>query len=109
MAAIFWDNKGVLLINYLPDRTTMNGQYYANLLLKSRQAIKDKRRGMLTRRVWLVHDNAPVHKSTIAQQAVSNCRFVQLDHPAYSLDLAASDYYLLRNLKSHLRGVCYSD
>ena len=34
MAAIFWDSKGVLLIDYLPDKTIMNGQYYANLLLK---------------------------------------------------------------------------
>jgi len=65
MTAIFWDKKGVLLIDYLPDKTTMNGQYYANLLLKLRQAIKDKRRGMLTHGVWLSHDNSPVHKSTL--------------------------------------------
>jgi len=39
MATILWDNKGVL-----PDKTTMNGQYYANLLLKLLQAIKDKKR-----------------------------------------------------------------
>jgi len=38
-ATIFWDSKGVLLIDYLPDKTTMNGQYYANLQLKLRQAI----------------------------------------------------------------------
>ena len=31
MATIFWNRKGVLLIDYLPDKTTMNGQYYANL------------------------------------------------------------------------------
>jgi len=85
----------------------MNGQYYANLLLKLRQAIKDKRRGMLMRGVWLLHVNSPVHKS--AQQAVCDCGFVQLDHPAYSPDLAPSDYYLFQNLKSHLCGVLYSD
>ena len=47
MATIFWDSKGLLLINYLPPKTTMNGQYYASLLLKLRDAIKEKRRGML--------------------------------------------------------------
>jgi len=36
MAIIFLDSKGVLLTDYLPDKTTMNGQYYANLLLKLR-------------------------------------------------------------------------
>ena len=51
MATIFWDSKGVLPIDYLPDKTTMNGQYYANLLLKLCQAIKDKLLGMLTRGV----------------------------------------------------------
>jgi len=88
MATIFWDSKGLLLIDYLPPKTTINGQYYASLLLKLRDAIKEKRQGLLTRGVWLLHDNAPIHKSMIAQQAVRDCGFVQLDHPAYSPDLA---------------------
>jgi len=105
----FGDSKGLLLIDYLPPKTTMNGQYYASLLLKLRDAIQEKRRGMLMRGVWLLHDNAPIHKSMIAQQAVRDCGFVQLDHPAYCPDLAPSDYFLFCNLKSHLRGVRYPD
>ena len=46
-------------------------------------------------------------KFTIAQEAVRDCGFVQLDHTAYSPDLAPSDYFLFYNLKSHLRGVRY--
>ena len=99
----------ILLIDYLPPKTTMNGQYYASLLLKLHDAIKEKRQGMLTRGVWLLHDNTPIHKSMTAQQAVRDCGFVQLDHPAYSPDLAPSDYFLFRNLKSHLCGVRYPD
>jgi len=64
---------------------------------------------MLTRGVWLLHDNAAVHKSMIALEAVRNCGFVLLDHPAYSPDQAPSDYFLFRNLKSHLRGARYPD
>ena len=45
----------------------------------------------------------------IAQQAVRNCGFVQLGHPTYSPDLSPSDYFLFRNLQSHLRGVRYPD
>jgi len=56
----------------------MSGQYYASLLLKLRDAIKEKRRGMPTQRVWLLHDNAPIHKSMTAQEAVRDCGFVQL-------------------------------
>ena len=80
----FGDSKGLLLIDYLPPKTTMNGQCYASQLLKLRDAIKEKRRRMLTRGVWLLHDNALIHTSMIAQQAVRDCGFVQLDHPAYS-------------------------
>jgi len=65
---------------------------------KLRTAIKQKRRAMLTAGVWLLHDNAPVHKSMIAQQAIRECGFLQPDHPACSPDLAPSDYYLFRNL-----------
>ena len=36
MATVFGDSKGLLLIDYLPPKTTMNGQYYASLLLKLR-------------------------------------------------------------------------
>jgi len=54
--------------------------------------------------------NAPIHKSMIAQEAVCDCGFVQLDHSAYSPDpLAPSDYFLFRNLKCHLCGVHYPD
>jgi len=40
-----------------------------------------------------------MHKSLVAQQALCNCEFVQLNHTAYSLDLAPSNYFLIRNLK----------
>ena len=32
MATIFWDCKGVLLMDYLPHKTTMTGSYYGELL-----------------------------------------------------------------------------
>jgi len=56
-----------------------------------------------------LHDNAPVHKSLVAQQALCNCEFVQRNHPAYSLDLAPSNYFLIRNLKHRLRGTWFTD
>ena len=59
--------------------------------------------------VWFFHDNAPVHKSLVAQQALSNGEFVQLNHPAFSLDLAPSNYFLIRNLKYSLCGNWFID
>ena len=40
--------------------------------------------------------------SRVAQASVLECNLEQLIHPPYSPELAPSDYYLFRNLKSHL-------
>ena len=48
--------------------------------------------------------NAYSCKSQVAQRAIRECGFEQLNYPAYSPDLAPSDYYLFRNLKKHLNG-----
>jgi len=47
-------------VDYLPP-------YYSELLKKLRQAVKGKRRGMLTRCPLLLHDNAPSHMSQVAR------------------------------------------
>ena len=78
-------------------------------LFKLYDAISEKSRGKLSMSVWLLHDNAPVHKSLVAQQAVRDCEFLQLNHPADSPDLAPSDCYLFINLKSHLHGTQFAD
>ena len=103
MATGFWDSKGIILIDYKPAGTSITGEYYANVIKQLRVAIKEKRRGNLAAAVLLLHDNAPVHKSRVAQVAIRECKFKQLNHPPYSPDLAPSDYYLFRNLKSYLR------
>ena len=104
MASIFWDAKGILLINYLNRGATITGQYYADLISNLREAIKSKRRGMLRRGVLFHQDNAPVHKSQVAMAAIRDAGFEILDHPPYSPDLAPSDFHLFSKLKESLRG-----
>ena len=109
MLTVFWDVHGVLLVDFLAHKQTITGAYYANLLKKLRDAVKQKRRGKLRRGVLLLHDNAPVHKSHVAQGAVRECGFRELNHPPYSPDLAPSDYWLFPGLKKHLRGHRFHD
>ena len=33
MATVFWDAKGVIMLDFLPKRSTITGVYYANLLV----------------------------------------------------------------------------
>ena len=38
MATVFWDAKGVIMLDFLPKRSTITGVYYANLLDQLRTA-----------------------------------------------------------------------
>ena len=82
MATIFWDCKGVLLMDYLPQKTTIAGPYYGEVLTNLRQAVKEKRRGILTRDPLLLHHNAPAYMSRVAQAIVKDIGFEQLSHPS---------------------------
>ena len=44
MATVFWDNEGILLLDWLPEKTTINSDYYIEELKELRQAIKRERR-----------------------------------------------------------------
>ena len=46
MASIFWDAKGVLLIDYLEKGKTINSEYYCNLLDQLDKNIREKRPGL---------------------------------------------------------------
>ena len=78
--------------------TTVNAAYYASLLHKLRDAIKEKRQGMLSCGVRLLHNNTPVHTVAVAKAAVKEHGFEEIEHTPYSPDLAPSDYYLFSTL-----------
>ena len=98
MATVFWDAKGVML-DFLPRRSTITGVYYANLLDQLRTAIREKRRGKLSKGVLLQQDKARVHTCKVAMDAVERNGYELKPHPAYSPDLAPSDFFLFPNLK----------
>ena len=71
--------------------------------------IKQKCHGKLSVGVMLLHGNAPADKSRTSRAAIRKCGFVEPNHPPYSPDLAPSDYFLFRNLKTFLRGRRFPD
>ena len=68
MATVFWDAKGIIMLDFLPKRSTITGVYYADQL---RTPIHEKCRGKLSKGVLLQQNNARVHKSCrVAMDAV---------------------------------------
>ena len=104
MATVFWDNKGILLIKWLPEGQTINSNYYVEVLTELKDVIKKERRGKWSKRVLLHHDNAPAHTSRETKAAISKLGFEFLPHPPYSPDLAPSDFWLFSKMKEPLRG-----
>ena len=49
LASIFWDQDGILLIDYLPKGQTVNAEYYLSLLVQLKDILKEKRRGKFTK------------------------------------------------------------
>jgi hypothetical protein len=59
-ASIFWDQNGILPIDYLPNDQTINAEYYSSLLVQLEDILMEKRRKVI-KGVLLLHDNAPAH------------------------------------------------
>lgn len=98
MATVFWNSKGVVHIDYLATGRSINSEYYVNLLEQVRQKIPKGKRS----RVIFLQDNCPAHKAIKTKAKVAQLKWTLLEHPPYSPDLAPSDFYLFRNMKSEL-------
>ena len=65
MAKIFWDSRGIILIDYLQKGKTIIGEYYVSLLVRFNTILK-KSVPIWQKKVLFHHDNAPAQMSAIA-------------------------------------------
>ena len=105
MATVFGDAQGVIMLDFLAKKSTITGTCYANLLDQLKTAIREKHRGKLSKGILLQQDNERVHTCKIAMDAVKRNGYERMPLPAYSPDLAISNYFLFPNLKKDIRGV----
>ncbi|GFW83103.1 histone-lysine N-methyltransferase SETMAR [Trichonephila clavipes] len=104
MATVFWVRHGVLLVEFMQQGTTINAAAYFATLTKLRRAIQNKRRGLLTYGVLLLHDNPRPHSAINTQNLIRSFGWEQIYHPPYSPVLTPSDFHLFRHLKVFLGG-----
>jgi histone-lysine N-methyltransferase SETMAR len=95
MLMLFWDYKGPILEHYMPRGLTINSESYCDLLQNHlKPAIRSKRRGLLSSVALLQHDNARPHTARATAKKITDLRLECIAHPAYSPDLAPSDYHV---------------
>ena len=90
LVSIFWDQDGILRIDYLPKGQTTNAEYYSSLRVQMKDILKEKRRGKFTKGVLFLHDSATSHRALATRKQLAYLGFQCLDHPPYSPDLTPS-------------------
>jgi len=83
LTSMFWDQDGILLIDYLPKGQTINAEYYSYLLVQLKDILNEKRHRKVTKGVLFLHDNAPAQRALATQKKLHinfrqhnfNCRF----------------------------------
>lgn len=106
MLCVWWDWKGVVHYELLPRNETINSAKYCQQLDRLKNSIAQKRPELANRRgVVFQQDNARPHTSLETCQHLQKFYWDVLPHPAYSPDLAPSDYHLFRSIQNSLKGV----
>jgi histone-lysine N-methyltransferase SETMAR len=107
---VFGDRKRVLLVEFLSQGSTINAGVCCDTLKKLLRAIRNKRRGMLSWGVVMLHDIALPHTAAATQDLIMTFGWEQFNHPPYTPDLMPSDFYVLfLHLKSFLGGRRFHD
>lgn len=106
MLCVWWNFEGVVHYELVPDGHAINAELYNQQLDRMYAVLARKYPALVNRRrVLLQQDNAPAHNSRMAQQKIGELDGCELlPHPAYSPDLAPSDYHLFRAMAHFLRG-----
>ena len=105
MLTVFWDRNGPITISFLERGNTVNSENYCELLTQVKKDIKNKRRGLQSRGVILLQDNARPHTAARTLAKIEDLGWKLLTHPPYSPDLAPSDFHLFGPLKESMKGI----
>jgi histone-lysine N-methyltransferase SETMAR len=114
LLTVLWDAKGVLLLDFLEwgrgrwERSSINAKCYCETLTQLKNDIRQKKPGLLTARVILLHNSATPHTAAAAVNHIATFSWECLDHAPYSPDLMPSYFHFFLILKRTLKGRCFT-
>ncbi len=111
MLILFYDSKGVIHMEFLPQGETVDTDFYLEVLKRLKESVRRKRPelwlrppGSEYRRMLLHHDNASCHMATRTLALIGESDILMVSHPPYSPDLVPCDFWAFPFMKNHLRG-----
>ncbi|UYV70168.1 hypothetical protein LAZ67_7002057 [Cordylochernes scorpioides] len=106
---VFFDCRGVVHHEFLPQGRTVNKEYYLQVMRNLREAIRQKRPDLWKNKNWLLHhDNAPAHTSLLVREFLAKTNTLMMPQPPYSPDLSPCDFFLFPKLKRPMKGRRYA-
>ena len=91
-------------MDYCPPKQTINAAYYSSLLQTVHSKLPRVRPEKIHKRPLFLQDNARIHTAKVSMNKLRELKWQLLLHPAYSPDLAPSDFHLFGPLKDPLCG-----
>ena len=103
---MWWNFEGIIHFELLPEGQVLNSEVFCLQLERMHYKLAKKYPALINRKnVLLHHDNARPHTSRMTKQKITELPGIELiPHPAYSPDLAPSDYHLFRSMSHFLCG-----
>ena len=89
MLVYFYDSKGIIHHEFVPEGQTVTGSFYLSVLERLWKRIRRVPTEYSAPGSWfLLHDNAPVHRAVVVQEFLARKQVCVLHHPPYSPDLS---------------------
>lgn len=108
MITIFWNTNGIALLHVLPQNSHMNSTIFIEDILTPLTKFPAYVDAKSSRKKFYLHfDNARAHKAKCVDDFLAQKKFTIPVNPAYSPDLAPSDFYLFGKLKNKFKGVIF--
>jgi histone-lysine N-methyltransferase SETMAR len=95
MLTVMWNPIEFHDLKALPKGRTFNAQYHTNNILVTSLDWRWQTGGTRPNKLWVDSDNARPHTAKMSKDYIGLNRMKQAPHPAYSPDLAPSDFFLL--------------
>ena len=111
LLCVWWNFEGSIYFELVPNGRTIDASLYCAQLDRMYAELSRKYPALVNRkRVLLQQDNAKPHTARQTKEKIRNLDAIELlPHPAYSPDLAPSDYHLFRSMAHFLRGRSFNN
>ena len=111
MLCVWWNFEGIIHFELVPNNRAIDAELYSAQLDRMHTALAQKYPALVNRkRVILQQDNASPHTARRTKEKIRELESIELlPHPAYSPDLAPSDFHLFRSMAHFLRGRSFAN